>query len=91
MGVLNSVGYFQSLRLYNTCAIKPIGLGLDSNCEQMQMDAGASNTVVSMQVQEAHTLASASTSLRLCGDASPCNKRNFIIRFDHCCACCHEP
>ena len=65
---------------YNTFAIKPIGLGLGSDCVQMHPDAGTSNTVISMEVQVAHTLASASSSLWLCcGGASPCNKRNFII------------
>jgi len=65
--------------LYNTCAVKPSGLGLGSHCVQMQTDAGASSTVVSMEVQEAHTLASASTRLRLCGDASTCNNNNKLL------------
>jgi hypothetical protein len=87
--VLKSVGFFP--KPYDTFAIKPAGLGLGSDCMQMQTDAGTSNTVISMEVQVAHTLASASSSLWLCcGGASPCNKRNFIICYDHFCACIHE-
>jgi hypothetical protein len=42
---------------YNAFAIKPtgLGLGLGSDCVQMQTDAGTSSTVISMEVQVAHT------------------------------------
>lgn len=55
--MLKSLGYFQSLHLYDTCAIKPSGPGLGSDCVQMQTYAEASNTVIAMEVQVAHTLA----------------------------------